>query len=157
MLTYLFLKYLIAHIKYCKILNNVYRDENLLVNLTSLFKVQFKKDWIGRIYAVFNPHIQEGVFNQNNQIYEYTENGLVNDAYVEAYILNQLNVAKLFIKANNLFDLLTYRLKRLDDNDNYLFIMEPITWEDCKKYTKIYSILLTTILIFGSIFIYLYK
>jgi hypothetical protein len=157
MLTYLFLKYLIAHIKYCKILNNVYRDENLLVNLTSLFKVQFKKDWIGRIYAVFNPHIQEGVFNQNNQIYEYTENGLVNDAYVEAYILNQLNVAKLFIKANNLFDLLTYRLKRLDDNDNYLFIMEPITWEDCKKYTKLYSILLTTILIFGSIFIYLYK
>lgn len=141
MVAYLFIKYLILHIKYCKILNNVYKNENLLENLSALFKVQFKKDWIGRIYAVFNPHIQEGVFNPNNQIYEYTDQGLVNDAYVEAYILNQLSVAKQFIKANNLFDLLTYRLEKLDENDNYLFIIEPITWEDCKNYLERFAIL----------------
>lgn len=137
------------NIKYCKILNNVYKNENLLENLSALFKVQFRKDWIGRVYAVFNPHIQDGIFNPNNQIFEYTEQGLVNDAYVEAYILNQLKIAKQFIRANNLFDLLTYRLKKLDDNDNYLFIMEPITWSDCKRYTKrfiiAYSILLISI------------
>jgi hypothetical protein len=137
------------NIKYCKILNNVYKNENLLENLSALFKVQFRKDWIGRVYAVFNPHIQDGIFNPNNQIFEYTEQGLVNDAYVEAYILNQLKIAKQFIRANNLFDLLTYRLKKLDDNDNYLFIMEPITWSDCKRYTKrfiiVYSILLISI------------
>lgn len=137
------------NIKYCKILNNVYKNENLLENLSALFKVQFRKDWIGRVYAVFNPHIQDGIFNPNNQIFEYTEQGLVNDAYVEAYILNQLKIAKQFIRANNLFDLLTYRLKKLDDNDNYLFIMEPITWSDCKRYTKrfiiVYSILVISI------------
>lgn len=137
------------NIKYCKILNNVYKNENLLENLSALFKVQFRKDWIGRVYAVFNPHIQDGIFNPNNQIFEYTELGLVNDAYVEAYILNQLKIAKQFIRANNLFDLLTYRLKKLDDNDNYLFIMEPITWSDCKRYTKrfiiVYSILVISI------------
>lgn len=143
MIVYLFIKYLLIHKKYCKILNDVYKNENLIDNLSALFKVPFRKDWVGRIYAVFNPHIQEGVFNPNNQIYEYTEHGFANDAYVEAYILNQLNIAKQFIKANNLFDLLTYRLKKLDESDNYLFIMEPITWEDCKKYTKIFLILYT--------------
>ena len=154
MITYRFIKYLLMHIKYCKILNDVYINENLLENLSALFKVQFRKDWVGRIYAVFNPHIQEGVFNPNNQIYEYTEQGLVNDAYVEAYILNQLNIAKQFIKANNLFDLLTYRLEKLDENDNYLFIMEPITWNDCKKYSKRFAILLAILGILLGISIY---
>jgi hypothetical protein len=142
------------HIKYCKILDDVYKNENLLGNLSALFKVNFKKDWIGRVYAVFNPHIQEGVFNPNNQIYEYTENGLVNDAYVESYILNQLNIARQFIRANNLVDLLTYKLKKLDENDNYLFIMQLITWEVCKKYTNRFLILLGVIGIFGGCLIY---
>jgi hypothetical protein len=156
MITYLFIKYLLLHIKYCKILNNVYKNENLLNNLTALFKVQFRKDWVGRIYAIFNPHIQEGIFNPNNQIYEYTDKGLVNDAYVEAYILNQLNIAKQFIKANNLFDLLTYRLEKIDDNDNYLFIIEPITWEDCKKYAERIGLLYTIIGILSGFLIYFY-
>lgn len=142
------------HIKYSKILNGVYKNENLLDNLSALFKVRFRKDWVGRVYAVFNPHIQEGIFNPNNQIYEYTEQGLVNDAYVEAYILNQLNIAKQFIRANNLFDLLTYRLEKIDENDNYLFIMEPITWEDCKKYSKRFVILLVLLGIIGGISLY---
>ena len=105
MITYKFIKYLYTHIKYYKILNEVYKEENLLGNLSALFKVEFKKDWVGRIYAVFNPHIQDGIFNQNNQILEYTNEGLVNNSYIESYIMSQLNIAKQFIKANNLFDL----------------------------------------------------
>lgn len=154
MLTYFFIKYLLMHIKYCKILDKVYRDENILNNLSTMFKVDFKKDWVGRVYAVFNPHVQDGVFNPNNQIFEYTEQGLVNDAYVESYILNQLNIARQFIRANNLFDLLTYKLKKLDENDNYLFIMQPITWEDCKKYSIWFLILLGVIGILCGCLIY---
>lgn len=155
MILYLFIKHLIENIKYCKILNEVYKNENLLENLSSLFKVEFKKDWIGRIYAVFNPHIQDGVFNRNNQIFEYTSDGLSNNSYIESYIMSQLNIAKQFIKANNLFDLLTYRLVKLDEHDNYLFIMEPITWNDCKKYTIRFVILYSVLLILGGFLIYL--
>lgn len=136
MITYLFIKYLILHLRYTKILKKVYKDENLLNNLSSLFKVPFKMDWMGRVYAVFNPHVQDGVFNPNNQIYEYDENGLTNKAYVESYIMNQLNIAKRFIQASNLFDLLTYKIKKIDDFDNYLFIMQSITYEDFKTATK---------------------
>lgn len=136
MITYLFIKHLILHLRYTKILKKVYKDENLLDNLSSLFKVPFKMDWMGRVYAIFNPHVQDGVFNPNNQIYEYDENGLTNKAYIEAYIMNQLNIAKRFIQASNLFDLLTYKIKKIDDFDNYLFIMQSITYEDFKTATK---------------------
>ena len=154
MIIYRFIKYLFQNIKYTKILNKVYKDENLLNNLSELFRVEFRKDWIGRIYAVFNPHIQEGIFDPNNQIYEYDENGITNKPYVESYIFNQLNIAKQFIKANNLFDLLTYKIKKLDDNDNYLFIMQPFTLDDCIKYSKLFTILIVSLLIIIGTLIY---
>lgn len=155
MITYLFIKYLILHLRYTKILKKVYKDENLLNNLSSLFKVPFKMDWIGRVYAVFNPHVQDGVFNPNNQIYEYDENGLTNKAYVESYIMNQLNIAKRFIQASNLFDLLTYKIKKIDDFDNYLFIMQSITYEDFKTATKRFLwMFLTICLIIAGFLIY---
>ena len=155
MLTYFFLKYLLQNLKYTRVLNKVYKDENLLENLSQMFKVRFRKDWIGRIYAVFNPHTQGGFFDPNKQIYEYTSEGLTDRAYVENYIMSQLNIAKQFIHANNLFDLLTYEVKKLDDNDNYLFIMQPITLGDCLKWTKIYAIFWACLVIVGIVSIYL--
>lgn len=147
MLTYFFLKYFFINLKYTKVLNKVYRDENLLDNLSAMFKVRFRKDWIGRIYAVFNPHVQGGFFDPNKQIYEYTTEGISDRAYVENYIMSQLNLAKQFIQANNLFDLLTYEVRKLDDNGNYLFVMEPITLQDCLKWVKIYSIFWVAVII----------
>lgn len=155
MITYLFLKYLYLNWKYTKILNQIYKDENLIENLSNLFKIPFRKDWIGRVYVIFNPYIQEGVFNPSNQIYEYNENGLSNEAYIKSYIMNQLNIARRFIQANNLFDLLTYKLKKLDEHGNYLFIIQPITLDDCKIYTKRFLFLVIGLLIIGTILIYL--
>lgn len=154
MITYRFLKYLILNIKYYRILSKVYKEENLLHNLSALLKVEFRKDWIGRIYAVFNPNIQDGMYDPNRQIYEYDENGLTNRPYVEAYIMSQLNIAKQFIQANNLFDLLTYKIEKIDDNDNYLFIMQPIILDDCFKYTKYFSIMVGLLLIIWGLLIY---
>lgn len=154
MITYRFLKYLILNIKYYRILSKVYKEENLLHNLSALLKVEFRKDWIGRIYAVFNPNIQDGMYDPNRQIYEYDENGLTNRPYVEAYIMSQLNIAKQFIQANNLFDLLTYKIEKIDDNDNYLFIMQPIILDDCFKYTRYFSIMVGLLLIIWGLLIY---
>lgn len=154
MITYMFFKYLFMHLKYTNILNKVYKNENLLEKLSQLFNIEFKKDWVHRVYAVFNPYIQDGIFDPNNQIYEYTSKGLVNDAYIEAYIMNKLNSIKQFIQDNNLFDLLTYKLVRLDDNGNYLFIIQPITWDDFKTYLIRFLILLGVLLIIGTFSIY---
>jgi hypothetical protein len=149
MIIYRFFKYLFLNIKYTKILNKVYYDENIIGNLSSLFKSQFKKDWIGRLYTVINPNLLGDDFDINTIIYEYDENGLNNKSFVERWIMTRLNIAQSFIHVNNLFDLLTYKIEKLDEYDNYLFIVEPITLQDCLKYTKYFSILLVILLVFG--------
>jgi hypothetical protein len=55
-------------------------------------------------------------------------------------------IAQRFIKTNNLFDLLTYEIKQIDEY-NYLFIMQPIVNLDLKKYTKRFIITYSIIII----------
>jgi hypothetical protein len=117
-----------------------------LENLSNLFGVTFKKDWVGRIYTVINPNIQDGKYNPTTQIFEYGENGLDNTTYVHNWIMERMNVAEKFIQTQNLFDILTYNIKKLDQYDNYLFIIQPITLEDCLEYSKKFGIVLTILL-----------
>ena len=127
MIIYRFFKYLFLNIKYTKILSKVYDNENIIENLSKLFKTQFKKDWIGRLYTVINPNLMGDDFDINTIIYEYDESGLNNYAFVERCIMSKLNIAQSFIQTNNLFDLLTYKIEKLDEYDNYLFT--SITFE----------------------------
>ena len=140
MIFYKFITNLLLNIKYTKLIKDVYKEDNLLNKLSKLFGSEFRMDWVGRIYTVINPNIIDDQLDLNTQIFEYNENGFSNNVYVEKYIMTKLNAIKDFVIANNLFDLLTYRIEKLDKYDNYLFIIEPITFEDCKKWTKIFSI-----------------
>lgn len=149
MIIYRFFKYLYLNLKYSKILKQIYKEENILNNLSALFKSNFKIDWIGRIYTVINPNLIGDELDINNQIFEYGQNGLNNEAYIERWVMGKLNIASNFIQANNLFDLLTYEIKRLDEYDNFLLIIQPITLPDCLKYTKYFCILLSILLIIG--------
>lgn len=146
MIIYKFIKHLYTNIKYTKIINKVYKDEKLIEKLQALFHINFKKDWVGRIYCVLNPNTNMGDFDPNNSIYEYNERGLDNTTYVENFMIEKLSIIRNFIRANNLFDLLTYEVKKLDVYDNYLFIIEPITLPDCLKYTKKFLYLLVAII-----------
>lgn len=155
MVFYKFIKNLLLNIKYTKLLNKIYKDEQLLKKFSQLFGTEFRIDWVGRVYTIINPNIIKNEFDVNTQIFEYGENGFTNEPYIEKWIMTKFNLVKDFIMANNLFDLLTYELKKIDEYDNYLFVIKPITFDDCKKWTKIFGItyliiilvLLTTILI----------
>ena len=119
----------------------MYKDDNILEKLSNLFNTEFKMDWVGRLYCIINPNIIGEEFNVNSQIFEYNLDGTLNNkAYVEKYIMGKLNAVSDLVIANNLFDLLTYRIEKLDEYDNYLFVIEPITFEDAKKWTKIFSV-----------------
>jgi hypothetical protein len=152
MIVYKFFKILWVHLKYSKILKKVYKDENLIQNLSNLFGVNFRIDWIGRIYAVINPTISNGEYDSNTIIYEYDENGLRSDAFVEHRIIDKMKIASNFIKAKNLFDLLTYKIKKIDNYDNYLFIIQPITLEELIKRTKYFSGLILVALLIAAIY-----
>lgn len=149
MITYHFIKYLFLYIKYYKILKTVYRDENFIENLSKTLNVEFKMDWIGRLYCIFNPNLVNGKFDPNNQIYSYNEKGLNTDDFVEQYIMTQLNIVQHYIQASNLFELLSYDLKRLDSYDNFLFIIKPIPFDDFKKWSKafLFALFITIIVL----------
>lgn len=137
------------NIRYTKLIKHVYEDENLLIKFSQMFNSEFRIDWVGRIYAVLNPNIIDEKMDYNTQIFEYGENGLTNEPYIEKWIMTKFNVIRNFVMANNLFDLLTYEIKRLDDYDNYLLVIKPITFDDCIKWTKWFSIVYSLITIIG--------
>lgn len=142
------------NIKYTRLLRKIYKDEDLLNRFSQLFGTEFRIDWVGRIYTIINPNIVKDELDVNTQIFEYGENGLTNAPYVEKWIMTKLNLVKDFIMANNLFDLLTYDLTRLDDYDNYLFVIKPITFDDCMKWTKIFCITYSILTIIGIILLF---
>lgn len=149
MVFYKFIKNLILNIRYTKLLKQIYKEEKLLEKFSQLFNTEFRIDWVGRIYTVINPNIFKDKFDVNTQIFEYGENGFTNEPYIEKYIMTKFNLVKDFIMANNLFDLLTYEIKRLDDYDNYLFIIKPITFDECNKWIKIFGIIYGLLLVIG--------
>lgn len=130
----MFIKDIIEHIKILKIIKNVIKEENLLVNLSNLFSkgdyiVNFKRDWIGRIYAVINPVIAD----PQSRIFEYDNNGTNIKSFVNKWVLEHMIAASNFVKNNGLFDILSYEIKQLDEDYNFLFILTPISWNDYKK------------------------
>lgn len=139
MILYKFIKNLLLHTKYSNILKRVYKEENLIHNLSNLFGSKFKTDWIGRIYVVLNPNLSNQKLDTTTQIFEYNEKGLDNTAYVERWVMQKLNVASEFIVNNNLFDILTFEIRKLDEFDNYLLIIEPVTLKEFLKWAKYFS------------------
>lgn len=114
--------------KYTRTLKKVYKQENLLQNLSDLFGTTFRIDWVGRVYTVFNPYIKNGKFDATDIIMDPSDNG--NSEIVNHILMDKLNIARNYIRTQNLFDMLTYELRKLDDYGNYLFIMVPITLPD---------------------------
>ena len=150
MIIYNFFKNLILNIRYTRIIKRVFKEERLLEGLSQIFKANFKVDWIGRVYAVLNPNLDEnGQYAPNTQIFEYGEDGLSNERMIEQWIMERMVVVSEFIRANNLFELLTYSIKKLDKYDNYLFILEPITLRDCFKWGKRMMWLVGALIIVG--------
>lgn len=153
MIVFNFIKYLYIHLKYYNVIKAAYKEESFIDKLTQMFGVKFKKDWIGRLYAVINPNISTPL---SDQVFEYNERGLDNKTYIEKWIMDRMNVLNEFILSRNLFDVLTYNIKKLDNYDNYLFVIQPITLKDCLKWSKkFFILLLALLLIFGIILIFI--
>lgn len=151
MVIYSFIRNLLLNIKYTRLLRKIYDDEQLLRKFSELFGTEFRMDWVGRIYAVFNPNIANDMLDVNSQIFEYDETGLTNKPYIEKWIMTKLILVKDFIMANNLFDLLTYEIKKIDEYDNYLFVIKPITFDDCMKWAKIFGITYSILAVVGVV------
>lgn len=122
-----------------RVIKKIIKEENLLQNLSKLFTVNdytvnFKQDWVGRIYAVVNPIAQD----PNSRIFEYDEHGMNVKSFVEKWLIEHMIAADNFVKNHELFDILTYDIQQLDEDYNFLFTLTPIAWIDFWKSMKIF-------------------
>lgn len=143
------------HIKYSRILKKAMKEDNVIEGLEKLFGgVKFKKDWIGRIYVVLNPVIVNGKYDPTALIQDAVTGS--SEEFMKDWLMQRLIATQTFIKANNLFELLTYDFKQIDNYGNWLFIMYPITLTPFLKSIKINLIFLFIIgLILTGILIFL--
>ncbi|MBQ1570582.1 MAG: hypothetical protein IIZ78_05605 [Clostridiales bacterium] len=144
------MKNIINFIRYNRILKQVYANENFVENISRQMGVQFSVDRLNRVYAVINPHIQniKNTDGSSSMIYQYnTDNTMTNDLHIQKWIMEQLNISAMFIRETNMFELMTYELKKLDDDQNYLIVFENLYTKGFLKELKIYSIILPILLV----------
>lgn len=129
------IKDIIYYKKYRKILRSVYDDKSLrfIQALNASFGVEFKRDKEDRLYTVINPYIQkmsEGD-DGNNIIYDGN-----NKPMVEKWVMDNFVLIDNIIHANELFDLVSVDIQKIDDDLNYLLIIQNALYNDYKKALK---------------------
>lgn len=136
-------------IKCIRILKRACKEERLLEKLGYSFGRPFKIDWLGRMYMVVNPIVQNLKSNGNTIIYSD------NTPLIREYFMRNLDILKMAIGENQLFDILTYEIRKIDDDENYLVILEPIFFKDTVKYFKTFLYIILVLIILLTILIIL--
>lgn len=126
---YRFIKGYLQNRKYQKILDKVYEDDQIIAKLSFALGSQFRRDWIGRLYTVINPAIKDGKYDYT-QVYEYAQKGYDTTEHAQQWIVERLTAIEAVIQTNNLFDVLSFNIEKLDDEGNYLFMVYPVTLPD---------------------------
>ena len=107
-------------------INEAYEREQLIAKISTLMGVQFKRDNIGRVYAVINPNIKDGKYDPS-QVFEFrAEGGIDTTEWVNKWLMERFTILNNFVTTENLFDVLQYEIKELG-NSTYLVIIQPIT------------------------------
>lgn len=127
-----------------KVLRKACAEERLLEKLSQSFGHRFRIDRIGRIYTIINPLVHNLDTGGNAIIYDGN-----NEPMVSEYLLKNMMLLKTFIGENQFFDILTYDIKKLDDDQNYLVILKPIFLDDTIKYFKGFLYIILVLLIGG--------
>lgn len=148
----IFLKNLWVYITHKRYLKAVYKEEHIIENLSKILNVNLKIDWLGRLYCVVNPLLIKnnndsisGFINQNDQSF-----------FIRNWLIEKLNISNRYIVNNNLFELLGVDIKKIDDNQNYLLTIYPISLLSIKqnfKYVLVEIVLLIMLLLIFFIFL----
>lgn len=142
----LFIPTLFRYSKIRRIIRKIDKNENLLRNLSEMYGSQFKEDWVGRWYTVLNPLVRKMEIVEGIP-FEYTSDGTTARAYIEKWCMDRMFAASQFIKNKELLDIMTYSIERIDDNENYLFVLKPILFDDLIKSGKRFSICVLAIIV----------
>ena len=123
------------YFKIQKILKAIYHNENLTKNLSQIFGVPCNEDWVGRLYMLVNPVLQNIESDGNAIIYDHNDNRMV-----EAWVMKNLELSRNFVTENQLFDIMTYSITKYDDDDNYLVVFKNIFFDDVVRIVRWFGV-----------------
>lgn len=136
---------IINFIRYNRYIKKAVKEEKLIDKLRFLFGGrEFNTDWVGRIYTVINPVIDDVGSGGNTIIYDDDRKPLI-----EKWLMDNLNILSKFVATNNLFDLMTYKINKIDEDYNYLVVLQNVYFDSFKRALKIWSTILGVSLIIG--------
>jgi hypothetical protein len=94
---------------------------------------------------VINPILQNIQADGNEMIFDKD-----NNAQIEAWVMKNLELIRHFVVNNSMFDILSYSIERLDDDENYLVVFKNIYFDDVKRIVKwTFGIIITALIGWG--------
>jgi len=122
---------IINYFKIKKLLLKIYDGEKIEKNLSKTFGVECKRDWVGRLYMVVNPILQNIETGGNTLVFDRNDNVMI-----EEWVMKNLELIRNFVVNNSMFDLLTYSIEKIDDDNNYLIVFKNIYFDDMVRIVK---------------------
>ncbi len=118
--------------------DTLYSDAFKIV-LKEYLNVDIKKDWIGRLYGVINPNInEEGRFDITKTIIEFDDENTNNNEYIKHWTYKQLNIIGQVFSIENLYHFINLEFKHVGPKnaDNYLLIFDIVSRKEFAKNLK---------------------
>ena len=114
------------------IIGNAFYSQFFKYILKQYLNVNFKKDWLGRLYGVINPNIDiNGNINFNNTIIEIDDENTNNNEYVKYWVYKQMNLVRtmFILEDSTFFDYIGVEFRHVGpiNQDNYLVIFDIIS------------------------------
>lgn len=133
------IKSLVNYIKDYEYISDTLYSEAFKIVLKEYLNINIKKDWIGRLYGVVNPNINEdGKFDITRTIIELDEENTNNNEYVKHWTYKQLNLIGQVFKIENLYHFIDLEFKHVgpEGADNYLLIFDVVSRKEFVKNLK---------------------
>lgn len=106
--------------------------------LKQYLKTDFRKDWIGRLYGVVNPNINDGKYDFNNIVIEIDGDNTNNNEYVRNWVYRQMRLVGNLFKIEKLYDYINIEFEHVgpDNMDNYLVIFDIVSRKEFAQSLK---------------------
>lgn len=116
--------------------------------LKQYLNIDIRKDWLGRLYGIINPLINNnGFLDVSNTIIEIDGENTNSNVYVQIWVYKQLELIKQLFQLNQLYDYIDVDIQKVGpiNQDNYLLIFDIVSR---KEYAQSFKQWIKTTLIY---------
>lgn len=118
---------------------NYHRDKKLISDtfygpafekvINKYLKTELRRDWVGRLYCVVNPTINNGELDFNSMIIEIDGDNTNNNEYVKHWVYKQMQLISQLFKIEKLYDYIDVDFQHVGpiNMDNYLVIFDIVS------------------------------